>query len=292
MKNKITKKELKTFNILKKILNSKIRTSIILHLYSGEKNLFELRSLCDIPSSSISHSLKSLKDMEILKKKGKTVKLTTKGYMIAINLIKLIESWHLLVIREEFWSNHDTRSIPENLFDSFHLLTNMESIKSSINNISKPLTSFLDSMQTTKNLKIVLPNFSKQQFNSIMQLIEKDQIEVKMIVSQKLMSYLETTNFKSKIKEHLTSGKLKINEINEEKTLFLAIGEKFIYIGFFFKDGHYDDSTLFYSDEKEAILWGKKLFKYLNEETISNLFLNSILIEKLESEPHEHKSKI
>ena len=90
MTNIETKKELNNeFKDLKFILTSGMRTKLLLAIYERSKNLEELRTELKKPSATILHGLKELEEISFIKKEKKYYSLTSNGYLLATNIIKL-----------------------------------------------------------------------------------------------------------------------------------------------------------------------------------------------------------
>ena len=87
-----TKKQLtKEFSGLKYILTSEMRSKLLLTIYDDSKNLDDLRNELKKPSATILHGLKELENNNLVRKVQKYYELTSNGYLITTNMIKLIE---------------------------------------------------------------------------------------------------------------------------------------------------------------------------------------------------------
>lgn len=101
---------------IKYILTSTMRTKLLLSIYNDSKNLDELREELEKPSATILHGLKELENINYVKKVQKHYQLTSNGYLLTTNMIKLIENWYATNKNEDFWNIHDLTIIPkENL---------------------------------------------------------------------------------------------------------------------------------------------------------------------------------
>ena len=90
-----TREELiKEFKGLKYILTSGMRSKLLLSIYEKPKNLDDLRSELEKPSATILHGLKELENNNLIRKINKYYELTSNGYLITTNMVKLIENWY------------------------------------------------------------------------------------------------------------------------------------------------------------------------------------------------------
>ena len=94
-----TKKELNDeFSGIKYILTSGMRSKLLLAMYGNRKNLDELRNELKKPSATILHGLKELENINLIKKVQKYYELTSNGYLLTTNMVKLIENWYAINI--------------------------------------------------------------------------------------------------------------------------------------------------------------------------------------------------
>ena len=116
MTNLQTKRQLnEEFKNVKYILTSSMRTKLLLALYEIPKNLDELRNELKKPSATILHGLKELESINLVRRAQKYYELTSNGYLLTTNMIKLIENWYSLGRSEVFWDNHDLYDIPDEI---------------------------------------------------------------------------------------------------------------------------------------------------------------------------------
>ena len=111
----MSKNENHEFKNIKYILTSTMRTKLIISIYEKEKNLEELRNELKKPSATILHGLKELENLNFVKKINKNYSLTSNGYLLAVNMLKLIENWYSINKNEIFWNRHDLKCIPKDL---------------------------------------------------------------------------------------------------------------------------------------------------------------------------------
>ena len=90
-----TRQELtKEFQGIKYILTSGMRSKLLLTIYEHPKNLDDLRTELEKPSATILHGLKELETNNLIRKVNKYYELTSNGYLITTNMVKLIENWY------------------------------------------------------------------------------------------------------------------------------------------------------------------------------------------------------
>ena len=91
------------FKNVKYLLTSSMRTLILVVLYDNKKNLNEIRDELKKPSATILHGLKELEENNLIKKDRKYYSLTSNGYLLATNMIKLIDNWYAIEKNKVFY---------------------------------------------------------------------------------------------------------------------------------------------------------------------------------------------
>ena len=261
MTNPQTKKELsKEFKDIKYILTSSMRTKLLLAIYEIPKNLDELRSILKKPSATILHGLKELESINLVRKSQKYYELTSNGYLVTTNMIKLIDNWFALSKSEIFWNNHDLSDIPEDIIRNVYLLKDAEYINSTTSDLSIAFNKYIKLISKAKALKILLPIYSENHFKHIISFLNEGKLEkLDLIVSEDIYNSIQRNElFK---KELLENEKVNTLVTAKRFKIFLTYSEKFMSLTLFFKDGHYDDSHILIAKDEGAKKWALSLIK-------------------------------
>ena len=144
-------KSTQEFRNVKYLLTSSMRTLILVVLYDGKKNLNEIRDELQKPSATILHGLKELEENNLIKKDRKYYKLTSNGYLLATNVIKLIDNWHSIEKNKIFWNNHDLGGIPENFLNKLYLLKEANLISSTTSDLSNAFNKYIEFLSCITN---------------------------------------------------------------------------------------------------------------------------------------------
>ncbi|MGL6298112.1 MAG: helix-turn-helix transcriptional regulator [Methanobacteriaceae archaeon] len=287
--NNVSKKNLKEedFSKTTTILNSYIKTKILISLYVKHKTLKELRKSVNNPSSSIIHSINKLKE-EGLVIKSAEYSLTSKGYLITSNLIKLIQNWHLMNYDIDFWLDNDISDIPNNFLKNRHYLKFSEEIVLNPENYSESFYKYSKKIASSKNLKLIVPFFGVEHLNLLTNNINPN-CNLELITTPEIWRKIDKQNYYEKLKEK-TKGKINIWIIEKIPSLFLTNSEKFFSIGLFPKakpessdnskkkkfkrrknkrkrnketlaKDSYDLSRIMISKNQKSIKWGNYLFE-------------------------------
>lgn len=262
MTNLQTKRQLnKEFRDVKYILTSGMRAKLLLALYEIPKNLDELRNELKKPSATILHGLKELEAINLVRRAQKYYELTSNGYLLTTNMIKLIENWYSLSRSEVFWDNHDLYDIPDEIIRKIYLLKDAEYINSTTSDLSIAFNKYIKLISNAKKLHIILPIYSENHFKHIIDLLNDGNLEdLKLIISDEIYDSInENELFR---KELLENRKVTLKVTNFNLKIFLTYSEEFMSLTLFFKDGHYDDSQILIGKDDNARKWARSLLKF------------------------------
>lgn len=257
-----TKKELnEEFRNVKYILTSSMRTKLLLAVYEDSKNLEELRVELKKPSATILHGLKELENINLIKKSQKYYELTSNGYLLTTNMVKLIENWYAISKSKAFWNNHDLSDIPEEMLKNIYLLKDVEYEKSTTSDLSNAFTKYIKLISKSTKLQIILPIYSENHFKHIIKLLDEEEFEkLELILSKKILNSIkENTDLNNAL---LKNKKVEIKCVNRDLKIFLTCSDNFMSLSLFFKDGLYDDSQILIGENEDAMKWALNLIRF------------------------------
>lgn len=256
-----TKRELaEEFSGIKYILTSGMRSRLLLAIYDNPKNLDELRNELKKPSATILHGLKELENINLIKKVQKYYELTSNGFLLTTNMVKLIENWYAINKNKPFWNSHDLSGIPDDLLKDIYLLKNAKYVTSTTSDLSNAFNTYIKLISKAKQLKIILPIYSEIHFKHLIKLLNgKNLKKLELIMDEEV--YNSITHDESLTKQLLENEKVKIKCVKKKLKVFLTHSDKFMSLTLFFKDGHYDDSQILIAKDKNALKWARSLAK-------------------------------
>lgn len=263
MTNIKTKKELNDeYKNVKYILTSGMRTKLLLSLYEHSKKLEEIRNDLKKPSATILHGLKELENKNLIRKIQKNYELTSNGYILTTNMIKLIENWNSINKNKQFWNNHDLSDIPEEMLKDIYLLKNAEYETSTTSDLSNAFNQYINHLSNSKEVKIILPIYSENHFRHILDFLNDDKLsKLELIVGKKIQESIEQNDDLKK--SLLGNEKVCVKCIEKDLKLFLSSCDNFMSLTLFLKDGHYDDSQILIGKDENARKWASSLIQYI-----------------------------
>ena len=255
-----------SFNDLKFLLKSDIRLCVLVNLYFGKKNLSQLREELGKSSASLLHVLSELSSKEMVLKSERTYYLSSKGYLFALNLIKLFMNWNSFTKLESFWIKHDLHMIPIEFFQSSYLLLDSEIVKSEEIDFAKPLKVYLDLLQDSQVLNVIFPIFSDIHLNAMFKEVEKG-ARLNLITTPYVLESFRQKGFMKRLLELSQDYEVNLWRC-DDLNFFMTCSENFLSLNLFFMDNHYDDSAMLLNKEENGIIWGKYLFDFMLDKSV------------------------
>ena len=252
------------FKNVKYILTSSMRTLILVVLYNNRKNLNEIRDELKKPSATILHGLKELEENNLIKKDRKYYELTSNGYLLATNIIKLIDNWYSIEKNKYFWNSHDLSGIPENLLNKLYLLKDAQFISSTTSDLSNAFNTYIELISTSPELTIMFPIYSENHLKHLIRLLKNGNLkQLTLLINTEIFQTITKSRYLKK--SLIENEKVKIIETDENFKIFLTFCRDFMTLTLFFKDNHYDDSQIIIDKHQSAIKWSKDLFDTIME---------------------------
>lgn len=248
----------KEFGGIKYILTSGMRSKLLLAIYDGPKNLDELRNELKKPSATILHGLKELETINLIRKVQKYYELTSNGFLLTTNMVKLIENWYAINKNKLFWNSHDLNGIPDDLLKDVYLLKNAEYVTSTTSDLSNAFNTYIKLISESKKLKIIFPIYSENHLKHLIKLLNGKKLnQLELVMNEEILNSIEENEHLKK--ELINNKKVKIRCVERKLKVFLTYCDEFMSLTLFFNDGHYDDSQILIAKDKNGIKWAKTL---------------------------------
>lgn len=249
------------FSGIKYILTSGMRSRLLLSIYSNPKNLDDLRKELKKPSATILHGLKELETINLVKKVQKSYELTSNGFLLTTNMVKLIENWHSVNRNKLFWNSHDLSALPEDILKNVYLLKDAKYVNSTTSDLSNAFNTYIQLISNASHLTIILPIYSENHIKYLIKILKNSKLKsLELIINEKILNSLQQNEIINKTLLH--NKKVKTRCITQDIKLFLTYSEEFMSLTLFFKDGHYDDSQILIAKDKNALKWALNLLTY------------------------------
>lgn len=250
----------KTYEDVKFLIASNIRMKIMLSLYNSPKKTADLREETLTSSSTILHAINQLEKRNLVTRRGELSFLSSKGILVSLKLINLIKTFNILNKHENFWRGHYLAGIPKHLKNRVHVLQNAYLIESTLENVEKPFTTYLNMLSNVNQMKAALPVCFPRHLDTISLTLHRGG-EVDLILTQEILDTLLKRCGRLEMEKYLKKGKLKIFLVDKLDIAYV-ISEKFMSMGLFYENGEYDSSKLLMGQHDEILDWGNSLFEF------------------------------
>jgi len=250
---------------IRHILNSTVKTKILLSLYNGKKSVDTLNSEIDRPKGTISNTLRDLRRSKLVDNLGKCFFLRPYGYLATLNMIKLIEDCHNIKSNFDFWKNHNISDIPSEFIRRHNSLRKTEFISSDNVNLVRPLSEYINLIYNAKDLKIILPIFSEAHLDSIISSLTNN-CNLKLIITDEILRLIHSNGYFEKLFTNELKN-LNIWKIDTNLKIFMTSSENFFTLSLFFENGDYDDSKMIINRTNLGIMWGNDIFNYFKQKS-------------------------
>ncbi len=245
---------------LKFIATSGVRIKMLNSLLEKPKTSSELKDEFKIGASTIIHAARDLEKEGYIKEEMDGYHLTTVGKIATLKLIEMMKTLYVLKREKNFWLTHKIEDIPEEFIKEIYKLYDGEVLKSSIRNVFKTLSIYMELTQRAKVFYGVSPIFVNAFVPLIKKLLKRG-TETKLVLTEEVFDELKKIDKKG-LKELLEHAKLSIWIIKETPKVAFTVTDSVLSIGLFDESGMYDPTYDLISKDKEAIEWGRKLFEY------------------------------
>lgn len=260
------------FEELRFILNSKIRSKVLIVLFYNEGTLDDLKRSLEKPSSTILHALHELTLLNLIVKSGKLYCLTSRGYIVSLVIFKYISNLYFINKSQDFLKNHSIGSIPYNILKDVYLLSDGEYISSEDIDLAKPLNEYLSIISDANELNIVLPIFSQIHIDAIIKNIKNENTtKLTLVTTSTILKSLKRSGYMRKLSRLSKNHDIIILRYGGNLDVFLSFSKNFSTLSLFFNDGQFDDSVIFIDKTINGVRWSKNLFNYYLKNSIKVL---------------------
>ena len=231
------------------IANSIIRLKILATLFERPQNMKDLADNTKLSYSSISTTLHGLELKEFVYRESNKYYLSNSLKVQIKNVLEIKDVVNLL---NEFYNiidGHVVDIIPNQSVVELYLLGKADLLESNGIDAYKISNYIEDTLIDAERVHCILP-FYHLGFKDKLDDLVKDGKHVEVFVSKEVF---ETFEENSEIKY--------LYSFNEENNFLLIVTDKIMILGFFKKDGHFDQNRLLTSKNSDAVKWANNLYK-------------------------------
>lgn len=249
------------FNNMRFILASTMRNELLIHMLDNCDELKELRESFNKPSATILHAIKELESLDLITKNYKQYCATSKGALYGFALDKLQKNLYLFESNREFWESHQINSFPIEFINNAYLLNDSKYHKVNKVDLSEYLEICEKSINSSKDIGIILPIFSQGHMDIILNHV-KEGHALDLIVNSEVLNSIKKTGYFKKLIELSENDLIHLRKYSGDLKLFLIYGSELMMMNLFKKDGSFDDGLVVYNDTEPGVLWAREIFDF------------------------------
>ncbi len=262
---KTVKNDIKQLESIQDIFASKMQILLLINFSEGAKNLKELELLTKSRSQNLLPKIGELVKKGILKKSERGIyKATPAGEIIISKILDLLDTCEILM--NEFWLSHNLNAIPKPLLSNLSALNNSQFHQSEVTlDVAQRATiQFLENSK--ENIWSISPVVTLDWAKTIVHKANHG-VKVSIITTEKVLKMADTEEFKkfsplnnSNIELWIYKN-LELAFMSDEERIALALPDKISNV--------LDLQNFLICEGQEAVEWGKYLFEYLKDKSIS-----------------------
>jgi len=245
---------------LKFLTTSGVRIKMLASLLEKPKTSTQLKDEIGVGASTVIHAARDLEQEGLLIEKTDGYHLTTIGKIMTLKLLEIIKTIYAMKRSKNFWMKHSIDGIPEKSIKNIYMLCEHELLTSSIRNVFKTLSVYMEITKKAKEFYGVSPVFVEAFVNLVTKLLNRG-TKVNLVITEDVFEELKRINKKG-LKKVLENKNLSLWVIKETPPVAFTVTDAVFSLGLFDEEGVYDPTQDIVSFDKEALEWGRELFEY------------------------------
>ena len=246
---------------LRFVATSGVRIKMMISLLEKPKASGELKDELNTSTSTVIHAARDLEKENLIVETPDGFELTNNGRIIALKTMEYIKSFNVVNKFENFWLNHDLSDIPDELLMRMGELADSKIITDAPTDLLRGLSLYFKLIRKAKQMYGVSSIFHPRFPDMIEKLAEKG-VEMRFIVTPMVFETLSSEKYRERLKKLLEKDNFELRLSEKELKIAFTVTDFVLSFALYFLDGNFDSSNDLLSYNKEAIKWGRDLFKY------------------------------
>lgn len=243
-----------SYDYIKYLLNSEIRLYVLEILKNSDCSVEDIKNKLDKQESNILRTLKELEDLGLVKSDDKVYSLTSSGYLLWRNIENFLDNWNYVNKLEKDWNEHTIDNIPLNFSRYLYLWEDAEIVRSDYIHYNKTIDVFRERIENSKNLRIVLPIYSKYHLEILLDVMVKNKCHLELVTSRNILNAIKKSDFGELFEKLRLDGFIRIwLSNNDYHRMFYVITDDVALLTLFYVDESYDDSAMLLDVDKSHV---------------------------------------
>ena len=252
--------------MLKFLIVSEIRMKLLFNLFESSKSIKELESEFQKKSGNISRGLNELKSCGLITKlSNKQYTITSTGFLAVKNLENLMQTFENIDNKRTFWENHSLKSIPNKHLKELSFFNDSTVIKSNITEFTKPINMYLKNIKLSKDIRIILPIYSKIFMDAIYDSIILYDGHLDLITTENILDLIIKSDSERYFKSLVKDKKIDYYIVDDIANIFFTTTNTFTSLFLFFDDVVFDSSEMLFNDGKYILKEAERFYESYKE---------------------------
>jgi predicted transcriptional regulator len=258
-------------SLLDLILLSEKRTSVLLLLLEGPKDIETIKKRLNASATSVQPQVKKLKEQNLIVQEKDLYRLSEIGRIIADKMKPLLDTLSVLEENADYWADRDLKEIPPFLLRRINELGHCSLIEPQIDRIFELIPKYIENAEKAKRLEAAIPYFHPL-FPSFYLKLAENGASVSLILPELIVKrWIE--DYREQTEKFIEMKDSKLFVCTEcERIPAITAADNFMAIALFPKNAVFDRKYIL-CFEPGAIAWGKELYDYYEQraERISEI---------------------
>jgi predicted transcriptional regulator len=252
-------------SLLDLILLSEKRTSVLLLLLEGPKDIETIKKTLNASATSIQPQVKKLKEQHLIVQEKNLYMLSEIGKIIADKMKPLLDTISVLEENTDYWADRDMREVPPFLLRRINELGHCSLIEPHIDNIFELIPDYVKNAEKAKRLEAAVPYFHPL-FPSFYLKIAENGASISLIFPELILKrWVE--DYREQTEKFIKMGNTKIFVCNDcERIPAITAADNFMVMALFPKNAVFDRKYVI-CFEPGALTWGKELYDYYEQSS-------------------------
>ena len=237
------------FDLMRFILTSDMRTSLLLELFECEQNVESLKANLNKSHGSILRGLKELIEKDLVYKSDKSFFLSSAGFLITLNIISLFNNSSSIENNAEFFKRHSIDNVGNPFFKKLYIWKNAELIESTSIEFVKTINVYSEKLACSNNINIVLPVYSKVFINIFVKSLIKNDGILNIITNGIILDLIKENDAEGIFQKLVNEKRINVFLSENDFKVFFTATDVFSSLFLFFDENHFDDGEMLLAED-------------------------------------------
>ncbi len=236
-----------------------LKLRVLVALNNNPSGLKDIQKMTNTKAQNLCPALRELCRHGVVKKLRRgQYRLSTRGKLIAAKMAETLEYIEFLENNKSFFDSHCLESLPRKFLDDFAVFRYSKIIDSKINP-QRAIDHISGIFNREEEFILGASPVITMEWSMAITHAAKSGVDVKLITPEFVLKEILRDEF---IKNTRTFFTLPNTEwfVNPRLKFSIGVTSRCVVLGFFTSKGEFDPFEYLYSDSKEAIRWGARLF--------------------------------